>query len=321
MNPFIKNPVTQAELNKWKTNPTLNPRTNRKITEKGEIYKYLNNKYNAEFPPLKPTSNNLKKINKIKKEKNTNLTSKDIISMAEKKDDKILPVVEEKNIELNYSLNDVVDDKDPISLTLFWLEEDGKRKIVYPDPSTLIFYKDSHNLIRCFERESLEYLKAHNINKHPITMEDIPNEVFKSIEAKDLEEEKQLKTVNDIALEIFQKFSTLSIFIDSEWFTSLDKDKLIKFNYEIGDMYKHNFSSSQLKEISKRILFSKSNSELEIMPIEEVQSYLLQDMDDLLNVKKEELKYMCNYLLVGSLSVVIPDIRELYPDFCFSFSI
>jgi hypothetical protein len=317
MNPFIKKPVTQSELIKWKTNPGLNPRTNRKISEKGEIYKYLKTKYNAEFPELPPVKN-LKKINKFKKENIINSTQQDI-----KIEDKnnLSNVVEEKIIELNYSLNDVIDDKDPISLTLFWIEEDGKRKIVYPDVSALIFYKDSHNLIRCFERESLEYLKAHNINKHPITMDDIPDEVFKKIDAKDLEEEKQLKTVNDIALEIFQKFSTLSIFIDSEWFTNLDKEKLIKFNYEIGDMYKQNFSSSQLKEISKRVLFSKSSSELEVMSIQEAQSYLLQDMDDLLNVKKEELKYMCNYLLVGSLSVVIPDIRELYPDFCFSFSI
>jgi hypothetical protein len=152
-------------------------------------------------------------------------------------------------------------------------------------------------------------------------MEEIPHEVFTRISAKNLEEEKKAKTLNEIALEIFQKFSTLSIFIDSEWFMDLDKEKLIKFNYEIGDMYKQNFSGLQLKEISNRILFSKGNHELETMSINEVQNYLLLDMDDLLSVKKEELKYMCNYLLVGSLSVVIPDIREMYPDFCFSFSI
>jgi hypothetical protein len=293
MNPFIIKPVTQTELIKWKSSPLLNPRTNRKISEKGEIYKYLKKKYNEEFPVIT---------------KQESLTKKP-------------KVKEDIQIEPELSLNDSVDDKDPISLTVFWLEEDGKKKIVYTNLSSLILYKDTHNLVRCFERESLEYMKAHNINKHPVTMDDIPLDVFTRITAKNLEIEKQTKTINDIALEIFQKFSTLSIFIDSEWFISLDKDKLLKFNYEIGDMYKHNFSSSQIKEISPRILFSKSNAELEIMPIEEIQSYLLQDMDDILNVKKEELKYMCNYLLVGSLSVVIPDIRDLYPDFCFSFSI
>ena len=41
MNSYKKNQVTQSELIKWKSNPELNPRTNRKITEKGEIYNYL----------------------------------------------------------------------------------------------------------------------------------------------------------------------------------------------------------------------------------------------------------------------------------------
>ena len=33
----------------------------------------------------------------------------------------------------------------------------------------------------------------------------------------------------------------------------------------------------------------------------------------------EGLKYMINYIIVGALSLVIPEIKENYPDFCFSF--
>ena len=275
MNYYKKNQVTQSELIKWKSNPELNPRTNRKITEKGEIYTYLKNCYNKEF------SNKL----------------------------------------IKYSLDDSIDDKDPISLAVFWIEEYGKKKIIYTDISSLIFYKDSYNLVRCFERESLEYLKAHKITKHPITMEEIPNDVFEKICAKNLKKEKKRKTNNDNALEIFQKLSSLSIFIDSELFMHLNKEKLIKFNYEISDIYKKNFSSNQLKEISNRILFSKCTNELESMSIDSIQNYLLRDIDNLLSVEKENLKYMCNYLLVGSLSIVIPKIRKLYPDICFNFII
>ena len=43
MNSYIKMPITQSELIKWKSNPELNPRTNRKIKEEGKIYKYLKN--------------------------------------------------------------------------------------------------------------------------------------------------------------------------------------------------------------------------------------------------------------------------------------
>jgi len=279
---FVNNNVTRIELIKWKSNPVLNPRTNRNITEKGKIYKYLQNRYNIEFPILESS---------------------------------------EKLNENSYSLIDSVDDKDPISLAVFWIEESGKKKVIYSDISVLILYKDSHNLIRCFERESLEYLKAHNINKHPITLDDIPEYVINKIKAKNLDEDKKLQTLNDLALEIFQKFSSLSIFIDSELFINLNKEKLMKFNYEIKDVYKQNFSQEQMKEISNRILFPKSNHELETMTIDKVKKYILLEIDSLLSVKKEELKYMCNYILVGTLSIVIPVIGEMYPDFCFSFSI
>lgn len=276
---FNNTQVTLEELIKWKSNPILNPRTNKNIKEKGRIYKYLQNRYNIEFV-------NSDKLN--------------------------------ENI---YSLIDSVDDKDPISLAIFWIEENGNKKIIYSDTSALILYKDAHNLIRCFEKETLEYLKAYNINKHPITRDDIPEYVFKKIEAKNLVEEKKLQTLNEFALEIFQKFSLLSIFIDSNLFMNLNKQELIKFNYEIKDMYKQNFSKDQIKEISNRVLFSKNNNELETMSIDKIQKYLLTEMDSLLSVKKEELKYMCNYILVGTLSIVIPIIRQTYPDFCFSFSI
>ena len=280
-------PITQSELIKWKSNPELNPRTNRKIKEEGKIYKYLKNCYDIE--------------SKLK-------YNQELITINK-------PIVD----ETIYSLNDSVDDKDPVSLNVFWIKEEGNKKIIYSDISSLIFYKDSYNLVRCFERESLEYLKAYNFNKHPITMEEIPIEIFKNICAKNLKKEK--KTINDIAFEVFQKLATLSIFIDSKWFMDLDKKNLIKFNYEISDMYKQNFSSYELKEISNKILFSKCNNELDIMSISHIQNYLLVDIDILLSVKKEKLKYMCNYLLVGSLSIVIPNIRKIYPDICFSFTI
>jgi hypothetical protein len=276
---FKTTQVTHDELIKWKSNPILNPRTNKNIKEKGRIYKYLQNRYSIEF-------SNSDKLN--------------------------------ENI---YSLIDSVDDKDPISLAIFWIEENGNKKIIYSDISALILYKDTHNLIRCFEKETLAYLKAYNINKHPITRDDIPEYVFKEIEAKNLVEEKKSQTLNEFALEIFQKFSLLSIFIDSKLFMNLNKQELIKFNYEIKDMYEKNFSKDQIKEISNRVLFLKNKSELETMSIDKIQKYLLTEMNGLLSVKKEELKYMCNYILVGPLSIVIPIIRQTYPDICFSFSI
>lgn len=65
--------------------------------------------------------------------------------------------------------------------------------------------------------------------------------MFLKIYVLKIYKKKKRKTNNEIAFEIFQKLSSLSIFIDSELFMNLDKKKLIKFNYEISDMYKKIF--------------------------------------------------------------------------------
>jgi len=285
MESFINKPLSNVELLKWKDKPLKNPRTGYTIKKDGKLYKYINTEYNKNFPEV---------ICDQKKESVTNV---------------------------DFTLENSIDDKDPISLACFWIQEGTIKKIVYSDISKLILYKDSHGLIRCFEIESLEYLKAHNITKHPVTSENIPVDIFNRITAKNLSEERKTKSFNDKALEVFQKFSSLSIFIDSEWFAILTKQELVKFNYELSDMFKQNFTAQQKKEISNPTLFLKENKDFDKLEIEEMRDYLLDQMNGLLDVKKEELKYMCNYLLVGSLSIVIPEIRELYPDFCFSFTV
>ena len=136
-----------------------------------------------------------------------------------------------------------------------------------------------------------------------------------------MESEKHNITLKDKALDIFQKFSCISIFIDSEWFTRLEKSKLLKFNYELRDFYNQNFSESQKNDICTRKLFVKSEDNFTNNTKEEVLSYLLDEIDALLSVNKEELKYMSNYILVGALGIVIPQIKELYPDFSFSFTV
>lgn len=223
-------------------------------------------------------------------------------------------------LENKLKLEDSIDDRDPISLAVFWIIENHEKKIIYNEIDKLLLYKDNRGFTRCFEKESLEYMKAHKINKHPVSLEDIPEHVWSSIIEKNLEDERSKFTIKERSFEIFQKFSTLSIFIDSEWFTSLEKSKLLKFYYEIKDFYNQNFNSSQKKEISSRKLFSKSEDQLNNNSKDEILNYLLDEMDVLLTINKEELKYMANYILVGALGIVIPQIDEMYPDFSYSFN-
>jgi hypothetical protein len=113
-------------------------------------------------------------------------------------------------------------------------------------------------------------------------------------------------------------FNNNSFFIDHTLFLNLDDDQLIRLYYEIKDFYKENFTEEQKNNISNNI-FILSKHQLNDKNLEEKQRYILENIKILLNVQIEEYKYMINYILIGGLSLVIPEIKHLYPDFSFTF--
>lgn len=293
---YIDNPVSINELKEWEKDKLINPRTKRKLKPNSIIIKYLESEYSK-------IKNN---ESFIQKQHNQKIIQKEIQVKAE-------PI--QQNDKL-YKIEDSIDDKDPISLSYFWKQNGDKKEIVHENPNSLILYKDGNGFIRCFEKESLEYMKSYNITKHPITQETIPNEVFLLVNKKDIIKEK---TIEDYALGVFNKFNELSIFIDSELFVNLNKQNLLKLSYEMKDLYQQNFSNSQKLEFSQEPLFNKSPQQLHNMDTKDIQRYLLQNMEIILNIKNNNIKNMAFYILVGALSIVIPKIKEIYPDIAFLF--
>ena len=123
-------------------------------------------------------------------------------------------------------------------------------------------------------------------------------------------------------MRVFNKFSNISVFIDHNKFINLVKRDLNKFNYEISDFYYKNLS------IENRIIidnedgskyFKLSNNDFDNMNREEIIEYLLDQIDGIISCKDVNLKFMINYIVIGSLGIVIPEIREQYPDFSFEF--
>lgn len=219
------------------------------------------------------------------------------------------------------SLENCHDNCDPISMNLFWEESNNKRTIVYPKEklSELVFYMDSNKHIMCFEKESLKYLKSYNILNHPVTNMLLPQNIFDNIDIIDLKQVAKDKTIEQFALDTFQYFANISIFIDYNLFLQLNRDKLIKFNYEVRDFWLQNFTPEQRHAISLTEIFTKQESELSNNTLEEIQLYLLTQMKLLLCCEKEEFKYMINYILIGAMGIVIPSIKMMYPDFDLSF--
>ena len=205
-------------------------------------------------------------------------------------------------------------------MNLFWIESknDKTKQCVYPidQLNNLVFYYDSTKLLRCLEKETLQYLKTYEISYHPITLEPIPDEILASISTINVITEP---TNIAIAQNIFQILSNMSIFIDYELFLNLQKEQLLKFNYEIRDFWIQNFTDEQRVTISNKVIFSEVNENLEKYNLVNLQNYLLNQMQELLLQEKEEYKYMINSIIVGALGIVIPDIKNFYPDFNFSF--
>ena len=215
---------------------------------------------------------------------------------------------------------DSVDNRDPITLNVFWEKDKDEKKMVHEDIASLVIYRDENGLCRCFELESLEYMKAYNINKHPVTGQNIPTTVLEKIKERKIYIEK---TIEDKALDVFQMLSNISIFIDYKKFLEIDSHHLLKLNYEIRDFYYKNLDDQNRQLIDGdngfKIL-SKCSEELSILEHTEIQSYILEQMEQMLECQEPSLKYMINYIILGGLGLIIPEVKNDYPDFSFNFN-
>jgi hypothetical protein len=211
------------------------------------------------------------------------------------------------------------DDRDPISMNLFWTEKNNVKNIVYPleELDKLVFYTDGHNKIRCLEKDTISHLKTYNILNHPVTMDLLPQDLFETIIPINLENKKV--SLDDFALNVFQIFTKKSIFIDYKLFMELDKNKLLTFNHEVKDIWVQNLTVQQRETISEEILFHRTNLDLQKNNLEDIQKYLLENLKIALECDKEDLLLMINYIIIGALGIVIPVIKENYSDVIFGF--
>jgi len=221
---------------------------------------------------------------------------------------KIYKTFEEKYTNLfpyNYSYIDSIEDRDPISFEIFWIEVNGRKKFIYPDINKLIMYKDEKSKIHCFEKSSLEYMKHYNIDYHPSTMDKLPSNIFDNITII----KQNTISISDKAKNIFNLFTNISIFIDSKLFIELNNLKLDKLYYETKSFYNDNLPDSIKNELK---IFITCVNKYNQMPISDKQSYLLDCYEKLVKYNLE--LYIVYYIIVGGLATVIPKIKELYPD-------
>jgi hypothetical protein len=217
----------------------------------------------------------------------------------------------DKNKTIQELLYETCDNKDPISQTDIWIMENNNKTIVYPveNYDKIKFYHESDTILRCFEIESLRFLKTYNIIKHPISLKIIPSFMFDNIE---IINENEI-SINIVASNVFRIFTDMFIFIDHELFLSLSKDKLITFYTEFKSFWNNNLSITIRNEISNTIL---NNSNIENYDLIDIQRYLLNQIKILLEYDGEH-KSMITHIIIGALSIVIPEVRTEYYIFDF----
>ena len=47
--------------------------------------------------------------------------------------------------------------------------------------------------------------------------------------------------------------------------------------------------------------------------------YILDNIENILKYKENDLKFMINYILLGGLSLVIDEVKDIYDNFNYSF--
>lgn len=289
MKTYLEEPVKLSELKKWISDKNKNPRSGRKIKSTSRIYKYLEEKWNE-------------------------YNSK-------------------RNIE-EFTWKDCKDDKEPITLDIIWEIKDSKKIKGEINENEMIYYQDKNKMVRGFLVSSLIRMKDMNCHKHPITNEFIPESVFEiaSIKYKKLTdlnmiekiEENVIIDIDKKALSVFQKLSLDTFFIDHlEFVNSLtNKSQLIKLNSEIKDFYDKNLDEKTKLKLHppSGIAFNKDSSELDNLSVDDIKHYILDEMNFILTNGPKN--HMVKYIIVGSLAIVIPKIKEIYGDgFSFSFMI
>lgn len=217
----------------------------------------------------------------------------------------------------------IIDNKDPISQDNIWVYDDQKNK-VYGDipPNRLVVYQDNNSFYRGFDANSLVMLKKSGNNKHPITGDVIPEIIFQIASERALiikEDKSEEDKIKDLAFSVFQKLSFESVYISESFFLDFNENILNKLNYELSELYNDNLKDDQKQKVDpNNKIFQKSNLFFNKMKLLEKKQYLLTQLDLMLNAPKE-LKMIVCYIITGSLNIVSPKIRELYPDIAFSF--
>jgi hypothetical protein len=167
------------------------------------------------------------------------------------------------------------------------------------------------------------------IYTHPITQElieydDIQRaikliEIFKKINFFETEKELTEQKIKSMTLELFHRFKIQGIELESQWFTGLNFQLLVKFTKDLYNICRANIQI--IDPVKQFNLFSNKGESYESNITNEyllkLKANVLIELNELLDLPKNKNNTIPYYIVVGSLANIVPKLKESYPDLQF----
>lgn len=211
------------------------------------------------------------------------------------------------------------DSVDPISHENIWTNVNLEGKQVSKDihPKLIFSYVDNNNFVRCFNIESIIGLFEKGIYTHPITGDKFSDKVIELAKEKIemlftkviIKSELNNELIKNYTYNVFDKFRTFNIYLQDEWFLNLNISNLQKLYFEMRDFFYKNIDTSKYTN-----LFTISNYDFNHSNILHMQYYMLYNIEQLILTSDNATNILSSYIVLCSLSIVCPQIKQAYPD-------
>lgn len=296
--------INQTILLIWNKNRAINPISKRKIKEFGPTY----NRYLKKYTEYLENNKN-KSILKIQK------------FIRKKYLEKISGPGYKNPLLCN-------NNRDIISLDNIWIEKNNNKILNLEFDKILLFTYSINNIIYGLNILSLEQMLNKKLLKDPFTNKKYNKNTLKKIETKlrfikklNLKTKKEKVNYNQIIknkiISILKILENNDIYISYELINSIKKNKYYDIYKElqyIFNYYKSGYNEFYSKIIKKNY-FNYNMKYLYQLNFNQLKGFIFDIINTILNENKEEhIQKMSCYIILASLCIVSPKIKECYPN-------
>lgn len=232
-------------------------------------------------------------------------------------------------------ITSVEDEQDPITYDKFWEINNGKKIPTNINKYYLFSYIDSKDKIRCLTIFTIHDMINDDNYVHPHTMEQIPTtdikrakELIKFYQTKiglfkedETNHSPEYKLTNKLS-KLFKRFHMHSIYFEEKWLMNIQDiyklEKIIKETEKIANanfkQINPNLTNFKIFTGRKKKALKKNDTEGIEIELLELKEYIVGEWEKLIDAANNSNNQIPIWILASGLSVVVPEIKQKYPD-------